>query len=133
MRVNCGRLSLDSLAVNVPCTITTGSTSIKLVHNGSSIDMGLYLRGVGMGALKDGGTWSAERGRNGRRTYWLHLDRLAPRRLYEVMVTGPGEGDGPPEWQLSDRTPDAESDVTDARSGGKSWGLLGRLLGGGGK
>lgn len=124
-----GRLNLKSLTPHVPCTIVTGAKSVKLMHDGGSIELEMYLKGIGSGPLFDTRNWSIsnERGK-GPEVYWFHLDRLAPRRLYELMVTGL-QGDGSPDWLLSDNTPDHEPDPEDLRSGGKSWGLLGRLLG----
>jgi hypothetical protein len=136
VRVNNGRLDLASLYVGEPCTITTGSSSIKLVHATQSIEMGLYLKGVGRGPIEDGRLLRVETVK-GRPIYWLHLDKLAPRRLYTVLVTSPGalHGEamdarytGMPGWQISDNTPGGPS-AGEAESGGPSWGLLGRLLG----
>lgn len=124
-----GRLDLKSLTLHVPCTIVTGAKSVKLMHNGRSIELEMYLKGVGSGPLFDTRIWSIrdELGK-GFPTYWFHLDRLAPRSLYEILVTRWGES-GAPGWQFSDNTPDRKPDPEDLRSGGKSWGLLGRLLG----
>ncbi len=129
MRVNRGRLELKSLTLHVPCTIVTGSKMVKLMHEGGSIEMELYLKGVGSAPLFDTRIWSiTTEGGKGPFRYWFHLNRLAPRCLYELVVTG-FRGDGTPDWVLSDNTPDREPDPEDLRSGGKSWGLLGRLLG----
>jgi len=131
MRVNNGRLDLKSLHVGVACTVTTGSSSIKLQSGSHTIEMGLYLKGVGMGPIRDDRILSIqdERGK-GFLTYWLHLDKLAPRRLYEVLVTDLDES-GMPGWQITDRTPgiEPESIRPDSSPGGRSWNLLGKLLG----
>lgn len=138
MRVNNGRLDLKSLNVGQVCTITTGSSSIRMEHSPHTIEMGLYLKGVGMQPLRDDRLMSVqdEHGK-GYSTYWLHLDRLAPRRLYEVLVTSPaGLHDeamdphftGMPGWRISDNTP-GEPPESEKESGGPPWGILGRLLG----
>jgi hypothetical protein len=140
VRVNSGRLDLKSLVVGEPCTITTGGTSIRMVHTGRSIEMGMYLNGVGMGPIRDDRLLRIEDEHGkGFLTYWLLLDRLAPRRLYTVLVTNPGalrdEAEdarlaGMPGWQISDDTPGLEPEPGDLKSGGPGWGLIGKLLGG---
>lgn len=129
MRVNNGRLDLKSLYVGEICLITTGSSSIRIQHGSHTIQMGLHLKGVGMGPIRSNRITSVqdERGK-GFFTYWLHLDKLAPGRLYEVLVTD-RDGDGMPGWQISDRTPDMQPDQAAMKSGGAGWGVLGRLLG----
>lgn len=129
MRVNRNRLDLKTLIEHMPCTITTGSSSIRILHGSHSIEMGMYLNGVGMGPISSDRITSIqdERGK-GYPTYWLHLDKLAPRRLYEVLVTS-READGSPGWQISDKTPEHETEPVGAQSGGQSWSLLARLLG----
>lgn len=136
MRVNNGRLDLKSLNVGQVCTITTGSSSIKMQHGPHTIEMGLYLKGVGMQPLRDDRLLRIEHIK-GFPAYWLHLDRLAPRRLYTVLVTSPARMhdeamdprfSGMPGWQISDNTP-GEPPETEKESGGPSWGILGRLLG----
>ncbi|WGV35892.1 hypothetical protein SEA_FRANKENWEENIE_206 [Streptomyces phage Frankenweenie] len=137
MRVNTGRLDLKSLNVGEPCIITTGGSSIKLVHTGQTIEMGLYLTGVGMQPLADDRLLRIEHVK-GFPVYWLHLGKLAPRRLYTVLVTSPprmhDEAMGPrfsgmPGWQISDDTPGSGPQPGEMESGGRSWNLLGKLLG----
>jgi hypothetical protein len=137
VRVNNGRLDLKSLNVGKPCTITTGSASIKLVHTGQTIEMGLYLKGVGMQPILEDRLMRIEHDR-GFPVYWLHLDRLAPRRLYTVLVTSPPRmheeamdprSTGMPGWQISDDTPGRDPYPGEMESGGRSWNLLGKLLG----
>lgn len=141
MWVNNGRLDLKSLNVGQPCTITTGGSSIKLVHTGRTIEMGLYLKGVGMRPILENRLLRIETDK-GVPTYWLHLGMLAPRRLYTVLVTSPGRMNdeamdprfsGMPGWQISDDTPEREPYPGETRSGGRSWNLMGRLLGRGGE
>lgn len=129
MRVNRNRLDLKTLIAHVPCMITTGSSSIRILHGSHSVEMGMYLTGVGRGPISSDRITSIqdERGK-GHPTYWLHLDRLAPRRLYEVLVTS-READGSPGWQISDRTPEHGAEPDGMQSGGQSWSLLARLLG----
>src|SRR5690606_31735355 len=68
-----------------------GGASIRMVHTGRSIEMGMYLNGVGMGPIRDDRLMRIEDEHGkGFLTYWLLLDRLAPRRLYTVLVTDPG-------------------------------------------
>lgn len=137
MRVNRNRLDLKSLNVDEPCTITTGGSSIKLVHTGWTIEMGLYLKGVGMQPLADDRLLRIEHDR-GFPVYWLHLDKLAPRRLYTVLVTSPPRMReeavdpgfaGMPGWRISDDTPGREPYPGKMEPGGRSWNLLGKLLG----
>lgn len=129
MRVNNGRLDLKSLYVGEICLITTGGSSIQIQHGSHTIQMGLHLKGVGMGPIGSNRITSVqdEHGK-GFPTYWLHLDKLAPRRLYEVLVTSRGEN-GMPGWQISDRTPDAQPEPAAMKSGGASWNILGKLTG----
>ena len=138
MRVNTNRLDLKSLIVGEPCTITTGSASIKLVHTGRTIEMGLYLTGVDMQPLMEDRLMRIEHDR-GFPVYWLHLDKLAPRRLYTILVTSPPRMHdeamdprfaGMPGWQISDDTPTGKPPAGEAESGGRSWSALARLLGG---
>lgn len=139
MRVNNGRLDLKSLVVGEPCTITTGGASIRMVHTGRSIEMGMYLNGVGMGPIRDDRLMRIEDEHGkGFLTYWLLLDRLAPRRLYTVLVTDPGalRGEaedarftGVPGWRISDDTPGLESEPGDLKSSGPVCGLIRKLLG----
>jgi hypothetical protein len=124
-----GRLDLKSLTPHAPCTIVTGVKTVKLMHDGGSIELEMYLKGVGSGPLFDTRNWSIkDESGKGFLTYWFHLDRLAPRRLYEVVVTG-FRGDGSPDWLLSDNTPDREPEPEDLRPGRKNWSLLDRLFG----
>lgn len=134
MRVNRNRLDLRSLLVGVPCVITTGSTSVRILHGHHSVEMGMYLNGVGMRPITEDRLLRIETVK-GIPVHWLHLDKLAPRRLYTVLVTSPGRMHeetephftGMPGWQISDDTPDPGPDET--RSGGQGWNLLGKLLG----
>jgi len=137
VRVNNGRLDLKSLNVGEPCTITTGGSSIKLVHTGHTIQMDLYLKGVGMQPLIDDRLMRIEHNK-GFNTYWLHLNNLAPKSLYTVLVTSPAKMheeatdprfSGMPGWQISDDTPGREPYPGETESGGRSWNLLGKLLG----
>lgn len=118
MRVNANRLDLGSLREGERCTITTGTAWIKLMHGRNVIDMGIYLTGVDMRPLSDPGLMTREGG-----VHWLHLTKLAPRRLYTVLSSDGGSG-----GQISDDTPGR--DVPESVSGGPSWGILGKLLGG---
>lgn len=125
MRVNRNRLDLRSLTVNQPCTITTGTTSVKLVHTGHTLQMGMYLKGVAPLRISDRmGSVEDEHGK-GRLTEWFHVDALAPCRLYVLTVTGVDENGRPVGWQIRDRTPgDMEGPKrTDMRS------VIGKLFG----
>lgn len=128
MQVNAGRLNLKSLIVGQSCTIATGTSSVRLIHLGTTVDFSLYLKGVGQRPILEDRLLRIENVK-GQYKYWLHLDKLAPRRLYTVLVTGRSE-DGMPGWQISDDTPGREPYPGEAESGGQSWGLLGKLLGG---
>jgi hypothetical protein len=132
MRLNKGRLDLKTLYVGETCQITTGSSSVRIQHGSHTIEMGLDFKGIGMGPIRDDRIMSIqdERGK-GFFTYWLHLDKLAPRRLYEVLVTDRDDS-GMPGWQISDRTPAMEPDPAEIRSGESGWSVLGKLLGRGG-
>ena len=87
MRVNANRLDLGSLREGERCTITTGTAWIKLMHGRNVIDMGIYLNGVDMRPLFDPGLMIREGG-----VHWLHLTKLAPRRLYTVLSSDGGSG-----------------------------------------
>lgn len=129
MRVNRGRLDLGSLHLGRPCTITTGLSSITL-DDGHTIQMGLYLKGVGRLGLNDR-IVSEEReggGKSKRVTKWLHLGKLAPSRLYQVELTG-WDSEAGPEWVIRDLTPDHEPGPGEMTSGGESWSVLAKLLG----
>lgn len=135
MRVNRNRLDLRSLLVGVPCVIITGSTSARLLHGPHSVEMGLYLNGVGMQPIFRDRLLHIETVK-GSPVYWLHLDRLTPRRLYTVRVTDPGRMfeeavdshfTGMPGWQISDDTPDSTPEETGSSSQDRT--LIDKLLG----
>lgn len=119
MRVNRGRLDLGSLTLNAACTITTGVSSIKLTHTASSIDMGIYLKGVGGLVLTSDRLTSVEHesGKNAP-TRWLHLDALAPKRLYVLQVTRREEDGRVEGWYLKDATPETRTSYQTQNSGG---------------
>lgn len=126
MLVNRGRLDLESLTPDRVCMIVTGSTSITLTHGTRSMQMGLYLKGVGPMDNFDTFT-SVERGRNGEAiTYWFHLDRLSPNRLYQLTVDVHGR-ESFPGMKLSDKTPDKQHEYDRYRPGNRT--LIDRLLG----
>lgn len=126
MRVNRNRLDLRSLTVGHPCTITTGIASVKLVQGRESIDMGLYLDGVGSLQASDRISSIENENDKGFRTEWLHLDALAPRRLYVVTVTNMGEGRQVSGWQIEDATP-GKSEKLEPKPVAP-WGVIGRLF-----
>lgn len=124
MRVNRGRLDLRSLAPNQACTITTGITSITLVHLNRSIQMNLYLKGVAPMHNSDLITSIEDESGEGPLTSWLHLDALAPNRLYRLTVTSFDDKGRPSGGEIRDETPEepVRPRVTDARS------LIGKIF-----
>lgn len=126
MRVNRNRLDLRSLILNTSCTITTGDASIKIVHSREAIDMGIRLKGSGpMKAFDRVSSIEDEHGKSFF-TEWLHLDALAPRRLYVVKVTRV-EKNGRVGWQLEDATPGQADEPKQDRT--KPWGVVRKIFG----
>jgi hypothetical protein len=119
VRVNANRLDIGSLRDGERCSIATGTSSISLIHGGQSIDMGIYLNGVGSRPLSDPDLMTQEGG-----VHWLHLNKLAPRKLYTVLSSNGGSG-----GQIRDDTPSGEPPAEEVESGGRSWSALARLLG----
>lgn len=126
MRLNSGRLDLKSLNVGETYVIVTGATSVTITYGSRSVQMDLYLNGVGpirpmieLMSAKD------ERGR-GFPTYWLHLNRLSPYRLYELTISG-RDGEGWPGGQLADRTPGVEHEYAQYRPDTRT--MIDKLLG----
>lgn len=131
MRVNRTRLDLKSLIIDTPCTITTGVSSVKLVHGRQTIDMGLYLKGTPPMRISDPVNSTEDEHGTGVLTQWLHLDALAPRRLYVIKVTRVEKNGQVTGWQLKDATPGADGSSKSDRA--KPWGIIGKLLGKGGR
>lgn len=126
MRVNRGRLDLKSLTLGIPCTIITGLSSISLTHVGRNVQMGIYLKGVGPMRPGDDLTSCQDEHGKGFQTYWLHLDRLSPNRLYELTVTSFGDGVWPG-TKLSDRTPGKDHEYRQYRTDNRT--MIDKLLG----